>query len=108
MSPQDLLQLTDSLVARYGATGTHLLALAQRQATIEATAVVLLCAVALAVTLVAALVFAKGSYDTQDVAGPVMLIAGVLFLGALIGSSMWAIPVLLNPEWAGIRELLGR
>lgn len=107
MNPQDLLALTDSLVARYGATGTHLLALAQRQALVEAWVMVYGCLFCLAAGLISALFASKRDWgDTAATFAAIVFLFAATFLG--LGVVLFALPRILNPEWAGIRELIGR
>jgi len=98
MNPDDLAKILDELGQRLGPTGSHVFELAVRQQVI--LGVIGLVAGVTLVALGIIVGFWEWRKQPPIIFGPV--IAGVSILPFLV-----ALPLLLNPEYAAIRDLLG-
>ena len=112
MNADDLAKILDELGQRLGPTGEYVVQLAVRQVYVEAIVTI----VATALLAVAGLVVGPRIYRWYEADEPYgirempTLVVGLLFpIAMLVGitGTLIAIPRLLNPEYAALRDIIG-
>jgi hypothetical protein len=113
VNPDDLARILDDLGERLGPTGEYLFELAVRQVYIEAATAAVLAVAWIAITAATVRPIYRWSQGDPNGHGGREMIASIggmtwCLLGVLIlGMAAYAVPAILNPEYAALRNLLG-
>jgi uncharacterized protein involved in response to NO len=110
MNADDLAKILDELGKRLGPTGSHVFELAVRQVYINAGTAVVCLAIVVALGWIATPRLYRWQQDGND-RDIVCAILGIVygFVAVIVGlMALIAVPLVFNPEYAAIRDLIGQ